>query len=145
MHTNKNRKYYQFLTNCIPKQSGLTLDHTYCNVYIFNYIRVSVKYHEKKQNKEIKQEEQTGKISVPILLHIVTSSSPTVLESSTMIVLTAPSNILIFWGLCFFLYSRISCPRKKAERRGQINEPNRGARNVRIECERERENEQQRG
>lgn len=44
----------------------------------------------------------------PILLQIVTSSSPTVLESSTMIVLTAPSSIFIFWGLCFFLYSSMS-------------------------------------
>lgn len=57
---------------------------------------------------------------VPILLHIVTSSSPTVLESSTMIVLTAPSSILIFCGLCFFLYSRISWLKtKKVERGGK--------------------------
>lgn len=37
-----------------------------------------------------------------------------------MMVLTAPSNILIFWGLCFFLYSRISCQKQKVERREQI-------------------------
>lgn len=39
---------------------------------------------------------------------MVTSNSPTVLESSTMTVFTEPSNIRIFWGLCFFLYSNIS-------------------------------------
>lgn len=33
-----------------------------------------------------------------------------------MMVLTAPSNILIFWGLCFFLYSRISCSKTKGSR-----------------------------
>ena len=44
----------------------------------------------------------------PILLQIVTRSSPTVLESSTITVFTDPSSIRIFWGLCFFLYSKIS-------------------------------------
>lgn len=39
---------------------------------------------------------------------MVTSSSPTVFESSTMMVLIAPSSILIFCGRCFFLYSKTS-------------------------------------
>lgn len=65
-------------------------------------------------------------ISVPIRLQIVTSSSPTVLESSTMMVLMAPSNILIFWGLCFFLYSRISC--------SKITEKRRKRESIRKEC-----------
>lgn len=39
---------------------------------------------------------------------MVTSSSPTVFESSTIMVLIAPSSILIFCGRCFFLYSKIS-------------------------------------
>lgn len=52
---------------------------------------------------------------IPILLHMVTSSSPTVLESSTRMVLIAPSSILIFCGRCFFLYSKISWGKKKRE------------------------------
>jgi hypothetical protein len=52
--------------------------------------------------------EHRGWECLPILLQIVTRSSPTVLESSTITVFTDPSNIRIFWGLCFFLYSKIS-------------------------------------
>lgn len=43
---------------------------------------------------------------------MVTSSSPTVFESSTMMVLIAPSSILIFCGRCFFLYSKTSWGKK---------------------------------
>ena len=45
----------------------------------------------------------------PIRAQIVMSMSVTVLESSTMTVFTVPSNIRIFRGLCFFLYSMVSC------------------------------------
>lgn len=62
----------------------------------------------------------------PILLHIVTSSSPTVLESSTMMVLMAPSSILIFCGRCFFLYSRISC--QKGRKKMKVVQKQEGAR-----------------
>lgn len=44
---------------------------------------------------------------------MVTSSSPTVFESSTMMVLIAPSSILILCGRCFFLYSKISWGEKR--------------------------------
>lgn len=88
-------------------------------------------------------EKRTSKSNyVPILLHIVTSSSPTVLESSTMMVLTAPSNILIFWGFCFFLYSRISCSKTKGREKRTENkkkgESKGGERNVGTECMGER-------
>lgn len=43
---------------------------------------------------------------------MVTSSSPTVFESSTMMVLIVPSSILIFCGRCFFLYSKTSWGKK---------------------------------
>lgn len=44
---------------------------------------------------------------------MVTSSSPTVFESSTMMVLIAQSSILIFCGRCFFLYSKTSWGEKR--------------------------------
>lgn len=46
--------------------------------------------------------------SWPILAQMVMSMSLTILESSTMTVFTVPSNMRIFRGLCFFLYSRVS-------------------------------------
>lgn len=39
---------------------------------------------------------------------MVISMSLTILESSTMTVFTVPSNMRIFRGLCFFLYSKVS-------------------------------------
>lgn len=39
---------------------------------------------------------EVGSKILPILLQMVTSNSPTVLESSTMTVFTEPSNIRIF-------------------------------------------------
>lgn len=75
--------------------------------------------------------------SAPILLHIVTSSSPTVLESSTMMVLMAPSSILIFWGRCFFLYSRMSCQRSETEAGKKSSK-----KSERVEREREGEREE---
>ncbi len=47
-------------------------------------------------------------INLPILAQMVISMSLTIFESSTMTVLTVPSNMRIFRGLCFFLYSRVS-------------------------------------
>lgn len=55
-------------------------------------------------------------VLIPIRLHMVTSSSPTVFESSTMMVLIAPSSILIFCGRCFFLYSRTSYKKERGNK-----------------------------
>lgn len=66
---------------------------------------------EKKKRHIIKNKTKSRSsacVPLPILLQIVTRSSPTVLESSTITVFTDPSSIRIFWGLCFFLYSKIS-------------------------------------
>lgn len=67
--------------------------------------------HPKNQDANMAEKQVLKHVSpkiLPILLQMVTSNSPTVLESSTMTVFTEPSNIRIFWGLCFFLYSNIS-------------------------------------
>lgn len=69
--------------------------------------------HQENLEKNVKYTESEREAHTPILLHMVTSSSPTVLESSTMIVLIAPSSILIFCGLCFFLYSKTSCEKSR--------------------------------
>lgn len=51
--------------------------------------------------------------ALPMRAQMVMSMSVTVLESSTMTVFTVPSSIRIFRGLCFFLYSMVSCGRGK--------------------------------
>lgn len=55
----------------------------------------------------------TCELNRPILAQIVISMSLTILESSTMTVFTVPSNMRIFRGLCFFLYSKVSYVRKE--------------------------------
>jgi len=47
-------------------------------------------------------------INLPILAQMVINMSLTIFESSTITVFTVPSNMRIFRGLCFFLYSRVS-------------------------------------
>lgn len=54
-------------------------------------------------------------LSSPIRAHIVMSMSVTVLESSTITVFTVPSNMRIFRGRCFFLYSMVSCRHSRAQ------------------------------
>lgn len=106
----KQLNFQRFFKHCVT----LTYIHT-------TFTHCTVLYLKQSKN-DLRMEKRTSKSNyVPILLHIVTSSSPTVLESSTMMVLTAPSNILIFWGFCFFLYSRISCSKTKGREKRTEN------------------------
>lgn len=55
--------------------------------------------HPKNQDANMAEKQVVKHVSpkiLPILLQMVTSNSPTVLESSTMTVFTEPSNIRIF-------------------------------------------------
>lgn len=103
---------HQLVGQQIRKMNTLSWDWAKVNVlqYIQNCLDTQRGWKKKKRHiiKNKTKSRSSACVPLPILLQIVTRSSPTVLESSTITVFTDPSSIRIFWGLCFFLYSKIS-------------------------------------